>query len=432
MSQTEFAHAVQRAGDALGEPNVANKRLIQKWESGEHTDCRPNYRRALRRVTGEPFHKLGFTGAPEDPGLAGSYVRPADALLVSGPADGDLESLACGPWDRLRFALRPPGQADVDTIGLVQATTDRFFDLERHHRARELLTVVEQEIEDICALLAGTRRETLRRRLALIGGQAAALAGWLAWERSDLLRAQRWWDAALAGARHAVDGPLLACVFTYTTYACVDRADDLAAWELAHAAVAHAGTDARARACAAARAAETAAMAGRRHEAFAELELAITLGGDLTPVGPADPAAPWARFFDRACLWAKAAGIHSRFKNHTEAMSCAERALRLLGPDEVKARAVVLAEVACVAAAAGEVTLAVDCGREAVDLARNLESALAMRALRSLLPVLTAHTAVPAVRDLLHQLKYDPPTTSDPHGDANDAALLDGSGREGR
>ena len=431
MSQSEFASALQRAGEALGEPNVANKRLIQKWESGEHTDCRPNYRRALRRVTGQPFHSLGFTSAPQDTGLAGSYVQAAGALSAGGFAEGGSCSPAGGPWMRLRFALHPPGQTDTEMIVLAQATTARFFDLERHHRACELLPVVEQEIEDICAMLAGLRREAPRRCLALAAGQSAALAGWLAWERGDVTRAEGWWDTALAAARHAVDGQLLACVFIYTTYACVDRADDLAAWELAHAAVAHAGTDARARSCAAARAAETAAMAGRRREALAELDLAVTLGGDLAPVDPADQAAPWARFFDRASLWAKAGGVHSRLKDHDEAMSCVERALRFLGPDEVKTRAVVLAEVACVAAAAGQITLAVDCGREAVGLARRLESALAMRALRSLLPVLMAHTAVPAVRDLIHQLKYDSPGAPD-HGDGSHVAAparLDGEGQ---
>ena len=55
LSQAEFASRVRKAGDKLGDPNACTKRLIQKWESGDHRTCRPNYRRALCKVTGLPF-----------------------------------------------------------------------------------------------------------------------------------------------------------------------------------------------------------------------------------------------------------------------------------------------------------------------------------------------------------------------------------------
>jgi hypothetical protein len=41
-----------------GEPSACSKRLVQKWESGEHSTARPNYRRALRSMTGVPFAEL--------------------------------------------------------------------------------------------------------------------------------------------------------------------------------------------------------------------------------------------------------------------------------------------------------------------------------------------------------------------------------------
>src|SRR5262249_36621055 len=75
MSQSEFASAVRHAGSALGEANTCNNRLVQKWESGEHTDCRPNYKRALQAVTRTPYEQLGFSGAaaplPDAPLLTG-------------------------------------------------------------------------------------------------------------------------------------------------------------------------------------------------------------------------------------------------------------------------------------------------------------------------------------------------------------------------
>ena len=58
LSQAEFATLVRKAGAELGELNSCNKRLIQKWESGDHATCRPNYRRALARVTGMTYAQL--------------------------------------------------------------------------------------------------------------------------------------------------------------------------------------------------------------------------------------------------------------------------------------------------------------------------------------------------------------------------------------
>ncbi|MEV5979127.1 helix-turn-helix transcriptional regulator [Streptomyces sp. NPDC052114] len=60
MSQDEFARAVRDAGQQLGQPNDASKRLVQRWESGDTAAPRPLYARALERVTGVPIEGLGF------------------------------------------------------------------------------------------------------------------------------------------------------------------------------------------------------------------------------------------------------------------------------------------------------------------------------------------------------------------------------------
>ncbi|MBE1487068.1 helix-turn-helix domain-containing protein [Plantactinospora soyae] len=64
MSQDDFARALQEAGRRAGHPNDANKRLVQRWESGSIAAPRPVYARALEVVTGLPVESLGFTNAP--------------------------------------------------------------------------------------------------------------------------------------------------------------------------------------------------------------------------------------------------------------------------------------------------------------------------------------------------------------------------------
>ncbi len=63
MSQDDFARALRVAGERAGAPNDANKRLVQRWESGAIVAPRPVYARALEAVTGLPIESLGFSAA---------------------------------------------------------------------------------------------------------------------------------------------------------------------------------------------------------------------------------------------------------------------------------------------------------------------------------------------------------------------------------
>ena len=68
LSQAQFAEAVRAAGNAMGVPNHCTKRLVQKWETGEHAACRPDYLRVLQAVTGLSARELGFRVLPDDSG----------------------------------------------------------------------------------------------------------------------------------------------------------------------------------------------------------------------------------------------------------------------------------------------------------------------------------------------------------------------------
>ncbi|MFD9584491.1 helix-turn-helix domain-containing protein [Streptomyces sp. NPDC059980] len=61
LSQDEFARALREAGQRVGEPNDASKRLVQRWESGGIAAPRQAYARALEIVTGVPIEALGFS-----------------------------------------------------------------------------------------------------------------------------------------------------------------------------------------------------------------------------------------------------------------------------------------------------------------------------------------------------------------------------------
>lgn len=91
MSQDDFARAIRDAGRRAGIDNDANKRLVQRWESGSIAAPRPVYARALEAVTGLPIEALGFT-APvpraqtSDNNGGGNEDDPAAASVAAQPS----------------------------------------------------------------------------------------------------------------------------------------------------------------------------------------------------------------------------------------------------------------------------------------------------------------------------------------------------------
>ena len=130
LSQAQFAEAVRAAGNAMGAPNHCTKRLVQKWESGEHAACRPDYLRVLQAVTGLSARELGFRLLPDDSGVAIGYGdgaqgaggdhsgggdaagNAAAAFAMSGMTEYTSDSMLEGSMDRLRHALEHPSTVD--------------------------------------------------------------------------------------------------------------------------------------------------------------------------------------------------------------------------------------------------------------------------------------------------------------------------------
>jgi hypothetical protein len=397
MSQSELAAAVRRVGDSLGEPNTCNKRLVQKWESGEHTDCRPNYKRALQAVTRTPYEQLGFAAQP--------LVAPAEAAAVGWFAARGAGALSAPPApagdqaDRLRFALQRPAHADRQVVDITAAAVQRLFAAEQHRAAPSMKPSVDRQLEEIAALLSGTGREPVRRRLASLGGAGAALAGWLALECGDPAAAHRYWDSALASARYAADGALLAYTLIHLSYSAAERGDPATGWQIAHTAAAHAGNQPRIKAWAAARAAQEAARLGEHAASRDELRQALDTGGQLGPAVPGDGTAPWARHIDGAYLHALAADVHDLLGEHDQALEHAHGALAALSDARTKTRALVLAQAACTAAHAGDLDLVGQCAFEAADLTDTLQTILACRRLRLLRTLIKPYqTTVPGHR----------------------------------
>jgi hypothetical protein len=423
LSQAQFADVIRAAGNAMGVPNRCTKRLVQKWETGEHAACSPDYLRVLQAVTGLSVRELGFQNMPDGSGKAnapsdGNASEDIDATN-SLNADGgaavlahatlgtrsplSVDELAESAIDRLRHALNHPSSVDWRTAELVETATANLFDLEHHCPARLLAPSVDRHLSTVTALLTAARHEGVRRKLTVSAGRAALLAGWLAFDRGDIASSHRLWEAASSAAQGTADTRLFAAGLTYQSYSAARRGDPGSAWQLAHTAASHTPEDPRATTWATARVALYAAQLGEHEAADAARTRALALGEHLAQQTPSSESQPWTRSFSHATLLATTAHTAALLKD-PNAADYAVKAVDELGPAQVKARAVVLAEAALTAAIVGEFELCNNYGSLAATLTRELEVSVAADLLHEVVPLLLPYSDTRPVRELLPQV----------------------------
>lgn len=424
LSQAEFAEALRAAGNAVGEPNGCTKRLIQKWENGEHTNCRPSYRKVLEVVTGLPADELGFEQPPGIQGAtaseSGNAVTSETRTLPAGdgavspagpvasPAAHDMAAYYSDPMvkdsmDRLRHALNHPSTVDARVAEFVEMATTRLFDLDHHSPARLLARTVDRHLATVTALLNAAQAEKVRRRLTVAAGRAALLAGWLAFDLGDTTSSHGFWADALAAAQGTTDDALFAAVLTFQSYAAARGGDLRTAWQLGHTAASRTPDEPRATAWTTARVALYAAKLGEHKAGHVAMERSLELGRHLPNPMPGIAASPWTRSFDSARLLSTTAHTAALLKD-PEAAEYATQAVDALAPATVKSRAVVLAEAALTAALVGDLELCLDYSCAALTLIRSLDVSVAAELLREVIPIVMPHSDTRPVRELLPQL----------------------------
>ena len=423
LSQAKFAEAIRAAGNAMGAPNYCTKRLVQKWETGEHATCRDDYLRVLQAVTGLSARELGFpmvqhgearpsaaASSGEHPGSAGGSPYAGDAaraaavvVAVSEKTDYSSPVMIEGSMNRLRYAVNHPSTVDLRAAELVEMATARLFDLEHHSPARLLAPTVDRHLGTVTALLTAARHDVVRRKLTESAGAAALLAGWLAFDRGDTASAHRFWDDSISAAQGTVHDELFAASLIHQSYAAGRRGDPGTAWQLAHAASSCTLDDPRAIAWAVARVALYTAQLGERKVAEAAMQRSLEIGEDLPSPAPGDGGMPWTRSFDRALLLSSTAHAAALLR-HPKAAEYATHAVDALGTVKVKARAVVLAEAALTAAIVGDFKLCLDYGSIAAATTRDLDVSIAADLLHEVVPAILPYSDTRAVRELLPQL----------------------------
>lgn len=392
-SQAEFAAALRRNGA----PASCSARLVQRWEAGETTWPHPVYRRALTAMTGMGLAELGFF----DPSAPIEDDEMHRRNLITAAA-GITAAAAIEPYARLHFALtRGPGRIDQPLADHLYQVTSELYDREATTTAAILAPELGRHLDALAGLLSVAQDEQVRRTLTLAAGEAAALGGWLAHDQDRMPDAYGYWNAATRAAKVCGDGPLLALVLCYTSYAAAAQGEHAAAWHMLDGAGQQLRSRAHAapRAWIAARAAEEAAALGETGPALVSLERA------MTAYDYADPgqARPWVRFFDNSRLGSMAVNTYGRLQ-HPELQPAADAVMASLTPDRVKTKAIILSDVATAKVAAGDLDAGCELAHRALKATLDGQAILGRQRLSVLRSMLDEHQAAEAVRSLLPAL----------------------------
>jgi len=155
-----FQAAVGRTGDTAPE-GASLKRMFAYWETGERAVTVPAYRRAFVEIYGAPPEVLGFTPPDETGRIAQIRSRPLELVEV-----------------------------DADLVSLFESQTQYLRELDRRLGSAAQALLAGSHVDQISSVLhhcVGSQREALAAALA----EAAALAGWQALDRADVVAA---WD----------------------------------------------------------------------------------------------------------------------------------------------------------------------------------------------------------------------------------------------
>jgi hypothetical protein len=393
LSLTDLAALLR----AHGAPASCHKRLIQKWEAGETRWPQGVYRQALRAVFDRSMAELGFLDPSE---LDQDHVHRRTALRA---AAGLAAAAALSePYARLEFALRrAPGSLTAADGDHLIAVTDQLYEREALVTARELAPELDAHADMLAGLLQLPLTDELRRALTLCAAQTATLGGWLAHDLGRLDDARGYWSSAITAAQAAGDGPTLACVMCYQSYALAGRGDHRGAWQLLDNAAQYVRSPqhAQARAWISARQAEEAAAIGEAGPALISLERAMTAYDYADPAN----ARPWVKFFDGSRLGSMAVNTYGLMQ-HPETQAAADAVMASLGAGNQKTRAVILSDVATARVKAGDLDEGCDLARRALTATIQGEAILGRQRLVALRPQLDAHADAAPVKALLPAL----------------------------
>jgi transcriptional regulator with XRE-family HTH domain len=347
----------------------------------------------------------------EDP-VAGRIPPPADVQEAGEDATDRRQALQLGastlltaalgclgdePFDRLAFAVEAQ-RCDETTVAHLEALTAELFTREELVPADVLREELARQVDLLARLIPTGATQSLRTRLAIAAAEAAALAGWVAYDLGNPARATSYWQAGLKAGHFAGDGPSTALTMAYASYHLCEDGNHAHARQLLDEAGRHlhATEHTAALAWVTARTAEEHAHLGLP-TAGPMLDRAAT----LLDTNDGHLGRAWTHFFDQARLGAMTIAVHARLDLpdlDTAVTDVLHRARA-----DAKTHAVILGDLATAQLTRGDLDQACDTAQQALRVTIGAHATLGRQRLTALIPTLNASDS-PAAKDLAQQI----------------------------
>ncbi|MFD0851224.1 hypothetical protein ACFQ07_03290 [Actinomadura adrarensis] len=125
-------------------------------------------------------------------------------------------------WDRLSYAISKPVAVDEAIVNEIENRSAGFHQLDMVLPGPGLYKSIMAHLGELSTLLNGITddpKNELRRRLIVVAGESAALAGWWAYDAGDVTAAHHLYKTAERAAEEAEDPAITSCLLAYRSYA---------------------------------------------------------------------------------------------------------------------------------------------------------------------------------------------------------------------
>ena len=355
---------------------------------------------SLEQATMEDDHIAGRIPPPavvQEAGEDATDRRQALQLGASTLLTAALGCLGDEPFDRLAFAVEAQ-RCDETTVAHLETLTADLFTREELVPAPVLREDLARHVDLLARLIPTGATPSLRTRLAITAAEAAALAGWVAYDLGTPQRATSYWQASLKAGDYAADGPSTALTMAYASYHLCEDGNHIHARHLLDEASRHLhGTE------------HTAALAwvtARTAEEHAHLGLPtagplLDRAATLLDTSDGRLGRAWTHFFDQARLGAMTIAVHARL--HQPDLDTTVTDVLHHARTDAKTRAVILGDLATAHLTRGDLDQACDTAHQALQVTIDAHATLGRQRLTAMLPTLTASGSAVA-KDLAHQI----------------------------
>ncbi len=205
LSLTEVARRVDNVAAAEGQHPETSKQQVHRWRRGPQVP-QPQTVRWLAAALNHPVKDFAVAAERQRQLQSTRALGPPGADLFEEDGNAAEPEAGVEPWHLARaLELSSVGAASLDAIELAVADFARSYP---SMPPSTLLNPVASHYRDVSRLLEGPLPVAHRRRLVVVAGVLAGLAGNLAFDLKQQPRAEAYFTVALQAAREAESADL--------------------------------------------------------------------------------------------------------------------------------------------------------------------------------------------------------------------------------